>query len=260
MGRTPLTGKAVLVTGAASGIGRAAARLLAAAGAAVALLDQDGPGLAAAQAEVRALGGRGLTRTVDVTDPAETGRAVHQAWAELGAIDAALHCAGILRLGEWETVPLAEARRCMEVNFFGTLHCIQAVLPLMRRRGSGHLINMGSVAALRGLPHLAAYSASKFAVYGLSQALRDELHGSGIAVSVVCPPVTRTPMVTRQPRLPPIYHRFPWLRPEQVATAILKALVTRRFLVTVDGRTRGLLLLDRLCPWLVDRLVRAWSR
>lgn len=254
-----MSGKTVLITGAASGIGRAVAHRLAQQGASLALLDRNPEGLELVASEVAKLGGRALPGMVDVTDAEAVEQAVQRLWADTGSIDVSLQCAGILRLGPLEYADAEDFRACMEINLFGTLHVIRAILPLMRKRGRGHLINMASLAGLRGLPYMPAYSASKFAVYGLSQALRTELVGTGIAVSVVCPPSIRTPMVTSQPELPAIYRRFPWLSPEGVAQVIVQTMENPRFQVTVDLRSRSLLLLDRLFPWLVDRLVLAWS-
>ncbi len=255
-----LEGKTALITGAASGIGRATALRMAQAGAALALIDRDPAGLEAVRDQAAGHGARVITETVDLTDPTATEQAIRRLWGELGGIDILHNCAGVLRLGPWERMSLDDYRFCMEVNYFGTLHCIQAVLPLMRGRGRGHIINMGSMAALRGLPNLGAYSASKFAVFGLSQALRDELHGTGISVSVVCPPSVRTPMVTDQAELPPIYRRFAWAEPEAVAGAIMRAIRSREFIVLVDLNTRALLWVQRLLPGLADYLMRTWSR
>lgn len=254
-----MTTRRVLITGAASGIGRAVAHRLARAGAALALLDRNPEGLELVAAEVAGLGGQALTEQVDVTDAESVRQAVGRLWEETGGIDVSFQSAGILRLSRFEQAKADDFHACMAINLFGTLYTMQAILPLMRQRGRGHLINMGSLAALRGLPYMAAYSASKFAVYGLSETLRDELKGTGIAVSVVCPPSIRTPMVTSQPDLPPIYSRFPWLTPDDVARVVVQTIAAPRFLVTVDLRTRALLLLNRLAPWLVDRLVVAWS-
>jgi 3-dehydrosphinganine reductase len=228
-------------------------------GATLALLDRNAEALEKVAAEVASLGGKALLETVDVTDAAATREAVHRLWEAAGPIDVSFQSAGILRLGSMERHTIDDFRALMDVNLFGTLHVIQAILPLMRQRGRGHLINMGSVAGLRGLPYMPGYSASKFAVVGLSQALRSELEGTGITVSVVCPPSIRTPMVTSQPELPAIYRRFPWLTPEQVAEVVVQAMDRPRFLVTVDLNSRLLLLLNRLLPGLVDRLVVSWS-
>jgi NAD(P)-dependent dehydrogenase (short-subunit alcohol dehydrogenase family) len=254
-----MTGKCVLITGAASGVGRAVAHRLARSGATLALVDRNSEGLERVAAEVAELGGRAYLESVDVTDGAAIAQAVARLWEATGGIDVSLQSAGILRLGLFENGGDQDLRACMEVNLFGTAYTIAAMLPLMRKRGRGHLINMVSVAGLRGLPYLPAYSASKFAVYGLSQALRDELVGTGIAVSVVCPSSIRTPMVLDQPVLPPIYHRFPWLTPEEVADVVVQTMERPRFLVTVDLRSRALLLLNRLFPRLVDRMVLNWS-
>lgn len=252
--------RSVLITGACGGVGRETAKLLARAGHTVAMVDRDPQALRELASELTGSKGRILAEPLDVTDAGETERVVRKVWGALGGVHVLINCAGILRLGQWDSLTLEDYRASMDVNFFGTLHAVQAVLPLMRRQGNGQIINMCSIAGVRGMPFFGAYSASKFAVYGYSQVLRDELKGTGIAVSVLCPPSIRTPMVTGQPSLPPIYHRFPWLSPAHVARRLAGAMETREFDVAVDLRTRALLLVNRLFPWLVDRMVLSWSR
>jgi short-subunit dehydrogenase len=248
-----------LITGAAGGIGRATALRLAKDGYELLLLDRDLERLTALAAEVQAAGGRATPYAVDVTDGPATKDLVETLWAE-GPIDVVMTAAGILRLGLAEAVPTDDYTRSMAVNFHGTVHVINPLLPLMRARGKGHLVLMASMAGLRGMAHFSAYAASKFAVVGYAQALRDELAGSGVQISIICPPSIGTSMVTDQPYLPPIYKRFAWREPKDVANAIAAALASPRFLVLIDGSSRLLVLLERLLPSLVDRLILTLNR
>lgn len=178
------TPKTVLVTGASSGIGEAAARALAGAGHRV---------IAAGRREDRlatlARRQTGITPLVlDVTDSA----AVHTAVGRLGPIDVLINNAGFAAAGPVETVSEAETRRQFDVNVFGLLHVARAVLPGMRQRGSGLIVNVSSVVGRISFPGTGVYSASKHAVEALSDALRAEVRRFGIDVVVVEPAFVRT--------------------------------------------------------------------
>jgi len=161
-----LDGRVALITGGASGIGAAAARLFAAEGAAVAVLDRDGDG---AGRVVETLDGpKGLALAADVTDRA----AVEQATS--------------LAAADWNL--------CLAVNVTGTLFCTQAALPHLRAAGGGSIVNQSSVAALVGLPGLSAYSAAKGALLALTRSLAAELAPEGIRVNAICAGTVDTPM------------------------------------------------------------------
>jgi short-subunit dehydrogenase len=112
-----------------------------------------------------------------------------------GAVDILVNSAGVLIQGSVETMKPADLQRMMEVNLHGTLHTIQAVTPPMRARARGNIVNIASLAGRRGVPLLGGYCATKFAVVGLTEALRVELYGSGITVSLIMPGVVDTPMI-----------------------------------------------------------------
>jgi NAD(P)-dependent dehydrogenase (short-subunit alcohol dehydrogenase family) len=128
-------------------------------------------------------------------DHAASHAAVARALDDFGHLDILINSAGILEPGPVEAMTLASLERMMRVNLYGTLNMIQAVLPAMRRAGAGNIVNVASLAGRRGLPSLGGYSATKFAVVGLSEALRVELHGSGVKVSLVMPGMVATPMI-----------------------------------------------------------------
>ena len=166
----------VLVTGSSSGIGRACCDRLAAGGRRVYGASRT-PGAAAQWTYV----------AMDVTDDASVARAVDEVVRREGRIDALVHCAGISIAGSFEDTTVEEANRQFDTNFFGAVRVVRAVLPVMRRQGAGKLIVVGSIGGLMGLPYIGYYSASKFALDGLVQALRMEIRPFGIEATVVHP-------------------------------------------------------------------------
>jgi NAD(P)-dependent dehydrogenase (short-subunit alcohol dehydrogenase family) len=188
-------GRKMLVTGASSGIGRDIALVLAGLGVKTALLARRQALLDELASIIRHQGGDALVLTADISRRAEVRRAIANALNEFGHIDILVNSAGILEPGAVETMDSESLQRMLNVNVFGTLHTIQAVLPSMRQAGSGNIVNVGSLAGRRGIPPLGGYSATKFALVGLTEALRVELFGSGIHVSLVMPGVVDTPMI-----------------------------------------------------------------
>ena len=166
----------VLVTGSSSGIGRACCDRLADGGRRVYGASRT-PGDAARWTYV----------AMDVTDDASVARAVDEVVRREGRIDALVHCAGISIAGSFEDTTVEEANRQFDTNFFGAVRVVRAVLPVMRKQGAGKLIVVGSIGGLMGLPYIGYYSASKFALDGLVQALRMEIRPFGIEATVVHP-------------------------------------------------------------------------
>lgn len=187
-------GRTALITGASSGIGRDVALTLARMGARVALLARRSGVLDEVGEQIRAGGGEALALSVDVTDRARVMEAVNRALAHFGRINIAVNSAGLLHPGSVTTLDPGDLERMMAVNLYGTLNTIHAVLPAMRRAGSGTIVNIGSLAGRRGIPPLGGYAATKFALVGLTEALRVELFGSGVRVALVMPGVVDTPM------------------------------------------------------------------
>lgn len=190
-------GRTAVVTGASSGIGRDIALTLARMGARTALLARRRELLDELVGTIRAGGGDALALTADVTDRARVFEAVTRALGRFGHIDFLINSAGLLHAGPVEKLDPGDLERMMAVNLYGTLHAIQAVLPAMRQAGSGTIVNIGSLAGRRGVPPLGGYAATKFALVGLTEALRVELFGSGVRVALVMPAVVDTPMARR---------------------------------------------------------------
>jgi len=190
-----LAGRVAVVTGGGAGIGRAIAGRLAEEGCVVGLLDRNGVAAEEAAAALRAGGHRSAGIAGDVSDGASV-RAAMAALAEaLGPPAILVNNAGILRTAPFLEMAEADWRASFAVNLDGAFHCCRAVLPGMRARGHGAVINMASWVGRQGVPNHAAYSASKFALIGLTQSLAGEMAPHGIRVNAVCPGIiVDTPM------------------------------------------------------------------
>lgn len=187
-----LTGKIALVTGAGKGIGRAVALALAHEGVHVGLLARTASQLEAVVAEVRTLGVQAAIATADVADEAAVNAAVAHLQSELGAIDILINNAGIGTFGKFMEVAPADWEHIIRVNLMGVYYVTRAVLPDMLTRQSGDIINISSTSGLRASAGSSAYSASKFALMGLTEALMQEVRKSNIRVSALTPSTVAT--------------------------------------------------------------------
>lgn len=180
-------GKVCVITGAASGIGRALAQRLGAAGAMLALSDVDKDGLAET---VRLIGGHNsnsiLADRLDVADADAIEAYATHVQASLGAADCVFNVAGLTRLGNFDDTPLASMEKIMDVNYWGVVRMCKAFLPQVKNT-KGRLVNVASIFSIIGYPGQTHYCASKFAVRGFSETLAQELVEDGVQVSVVCP-------------------------------------------------------------------------
>jgi NAD(P)-dependent dehydrogenase (short-subunit alcohol dehydrogenase family) len=183
----------VLVTGGSRGLGLLIAERLLREGARVAICARDRDTLDRARARLAGFpGGRLFAVPCDVSVREDVERMVRQVGEHCGPIDAVVNNAGTIVVGPLDVMELEDFQEAMAVNFWGPLHVILAVLPEMRRRGRGRIVNVASIGGKISVPHLLPYSASKFALVGLSEGLRAELAGHGIQVSTICPGLMRT--------------------------------------------------------------------
>jgi 3-dehydrosphinganine reductase len=233
--RAYFAGKHVLITGGSGGIGLAVARRLVDVGAGVTLAARTPGPLDAAAEELRRRRPQARVRTlaVDVTDRA----AVDDAFAgELRSqpLDVLINGAGIARPAEFVDADPADLEAHMDTNYFGAVWTARAAVPHFLSRGGGHLVNIGSTASLIGVYGYAGYTPAKFALYGFSEVLRAELAPRGIAVTIVMPGSTRTPMLEAELRTAPpqtrrIIESTRILSADAVAAALLRAVARRRF-------------------------------
>lgn len=219
-----IRGRVAIVTGASAGLGRATALRLAERGADVGLVARRTEELREAAREVSDRGGRAATAPCDVADPQAVAEAHRKLCRELGEVDILVNAAGI---GVWKPfleVTDDEHRRMMATNYWGTYHWIRQVLPGMRRRRAGRIVNVSSGSGLFALPVTSGYSASKFAVTGLSEALHRELSGSGVGVSCLHPGSIRTDFWRNEDvpaeLIPPLIRYSPKLSPSSVARSV----------------------------------------
>ena len=185
-------GRVVLVTGGSRGLGLILARKLTSRGARVAICARDEAELARARDDVARYGAEPLVVACDVADAGDARRCVARVEDALGPIDVLVNNAGRIVVGPESSMTIEDYRRTMDVNFFGAVHVTDAVLPSMRRRREGRIVNVGSFGGRIAVPHLLPYTASKFALVGWSEGLRAELASEGIVVTTVVPGPMRT--------------------------------------------------------------------
>jgi NAD(P)-dependent dehydrogenase (short-subunit alcohol dehydrogenase family) len=185
-------GKTVLITGGSRGLGLVLARQFADEGANIAVCARDPRELERARADLAARGARVLAFPCDVTDRAQVRELIEVVTQRFGRVDVLVNNAGVIQVGPLETMTLEDFEQAMNVHFWGPLYTTLAVLPQMRARGEGRIVNVSSIGGKISVPHLVPYSASKFALAGLSDGLRAELAKDGVVVTSVFPGLMRT--------------------------------------------------------------------
>jgi 3-dehydrosphinganine reductase len=233
-----INGKLALVTGGSSGIGFATALKLAQQGASVWILARNPEKLAEAENKIKAACHNPAQRTgwlsADVSNFDEVTEAIKKMTAAAGAPDLLINSAGEAYPGYAADLDVSIYRKLIEINYLGTVHVTKAVLPAMLARHSGHIVNLSSGAGYIAYIGYTAYSASKFAVRGFSDALRDELKSTGVQLSVVFPPDTDTPQLAFENTIIPYETRAinddgGLFQPEFVANAIVDGITHNRY-------------------------------
>jgi short-subunit dehydrogenase len=253
----PATPEVVVVTGASAGVGRAAVRRFAAAGARIGLIARGIEGLEGARGDVEKLGGRAVILQGDVADAEFIEAASIRAEEELGPIDIWVNNATTTVFSPVKEMTAAEFRRVTEVAYLGFIHGTQSALRRMTPRNRGTIVQVGSALAFRGIPLQSAYCGAKHAIQGFTEALRTELMHDNINIHLtqVNLPAVNTPQFdwnkTRLPRhpqpVPPIY------QPEVIAEAIYFAAHHKRREIMVGLPTLKAVYGNRIAPWLADR-------
>ncbi|MBN1288075.1 MAG: SDR family oxidoreductase [Actinobacteria bacterium] len=266
--RADFKGKTALVTGAASGMGKETALLLGSEGCTVLIADVNADRLHETSKRLDEMGVINKEYHVDLARADKVERMADSIIEEFGGLDILVNAAGVTMMGDLVDVPLEEWRRVMGVNFWGTLHTIHFLLPSMVAQKRGSIVNVVSGAGLFGLFSTGPYTASKFAVMGLSETIYDEVREHNIRVTAYCPGDTATPIFDKMKiytwdpdKLRKVINSgFKLTSPEVQAQRIIKAIERGRALETADLFTVACYNLKRFCPplfRLLSRLGRA---
>ncbi|MGF1604379.1 MAG: SDR family oxidoreductase [Thermosynechococcaceae cyanobacterium] len=261
------TGHAI-ITGGSSGIGKATATLLAQQGLNLTLIARDSAKLEQTRRilEQTLPSQKILTQTADVAVRSQVEQAIEDAIATQGPPTHLITCAGIAHCDYFQNLSLEAYERSMAVNYFGSLYCIRAVLPLMEQQQQGHIVVVSSGVGLIGIYGYSAYSPTKFALRGLAESLRGELKPLGIQISVVYPPDTDTPQLAQENKIKPLEMKqisgtAKMWSAENVAKTIVKGIEKKQFIIApgpemmVLGRLHSLIapLLNRYFDRIVTR-------
>jgi 3-dehydrosphinganine reductase len=250
-------GKVAVVTGGSSGIGKSIACGLAERGMHVWLLAQRKEFLETARSEVenhrRNSEQKIATISVDVSQLDEVHSAVQQIQAGAGTVDLLVNSAGVTHPGYVEKLDINIFTWMIEVNYLGTVYMIKEVLPGMLERGSGYILNISSFSGIISSFGYTAYGASKYAVHGFTEALRMELNGRGIGISILFPTDTDTPQLAYENQFKPPETRAlnstgGFYKPEDVANSALKAIERGRYFILPNFDTQWMYFLNRLSP------------
>jgi NAD(P)-dependent dehydrogenase (short-subunit alcohol dehydrogenase family) len=249
----PLNGAVVVVTGGTGGIGLATARALAGAGAKVALGDLDGE---RAADEAAAIGEGHYGGQLDVTDMASFESFVDQAEAELGPLYGLVNNAGVMILGALDEESEEATGKSIQVNLYGVINGTKIAMRRMKPRGRGQIVNIASQAGKTGFPGGSTYCATKFAVVGMCESVRNELSGTGVGITCVMPGPVKTELAAGIGNARGVR----WLLPSEVGEGITKAIVSKQPEVWLPASTRFLQPPTALLPaGLRDRIMHAFN-
>ena len=247
--------KVVLITGASSGIGRESAIEFSKLGANIVLVARKKDKLEQVAAELKKYNVTILTCQCDVSDKDQVKEMSKTVLEKFGSVDILVNNAGFAIYGSVYDLSIDEIESQMETNYFGMVYCIKNFLPSMLDKKSGHIVNVASVAASFGLPGIASYCASKFAMLGFSEGLKHELKDSGVGITVVSPIMVRTNFFEH-----PSFEKMPKfsstsLSSKTVAKAILKAANSSRLEIIVPSVVRGAVWMKNTFPYFINPIL-----
>ena len=258
-----VAGKCAIVTGGSSGIGKAIAKQLARRGANVFLIARREAPLKAAvkemEKETRGDSGKFGCFPADVGNRAAVEDAIKAAEERCGPAAVLINSAGVARPGHVEKLPLSGIEAEIKVNYLGAVYTIKQVVDGMMKRREGRILNVSSLAGLKGVYGYTGYCGSNFAIVGFSEALRSELRPYGVTVSVLCPPGIDTPMPEGKSGVEPLKTKkiaggAKIMQPADVATAAVAGMEKGSFIIIPDFSGKMLNIANRLAPWLVDSI------
>lgn len=259
--------KLAFITGGSSGIGLETAMLLASRGCGIVLFARGQAGLDNACKRVAARAVDALqkidTVSMDVADNDDVMQKIKSAVDRFGTPDILINSAGVGYANYFENIPYERFDKVMKINVYGTRNTISAILPFMKQRGSGHIVNLASVAGLIGIFGYSLYSASKYALVGFSECLRSELKRHNIRVTVVCPPEVKTPLIEEEAKtMPPearaVKRMAGLLEPGHVARTLVWAIVRKRFLVVPGLAAKCMYFWHRVSNGRMTRIASDW--
>lgn len=264
-------GRVVVITGGSRGLGLLLARQFRAEGARVALLARRADELQRAAASLDPHKQKVLPIVCDVAKQSDVNAAVEIVLQHFGRIDVLINNAGIIQVGPLDQMTYADFQQAMNVHFWGALHGIQAVLPHMKQRRGGRIVNISSIGGLVAVPHLAPYVASKFALVGLSDAVRAEVRKHGIRVTTVCPGLMRTGSAIHAMVKGRHEAEFAWfgmlssmpvvaINGDRAARKIVRACRLGVAHLTITPHARAMAILDRLLPNTIASLLATSNR
>ncbi len=254
--------KVVVVTGASSGIGKATAIAFAHEGAKTILVSRSREKLESVADEIRGFNENVLVVPTDVSSKDEVDMMIEKVISKFGGIDVLFNNAGSSYVGPISNENFVEdTKKMLNVDFMGTVYTTKAVLPVLKKQGSGHIMNMSSVVGRKAFPRFAGYSSAMHAISAFTDSLRQELRGSGIGVSTIHPALTQTPLLehVKPEDMPPPFKGITPITVESVAKAVLDGVYYNRARVVVPFQPKLLMLADAISPSLGDLVVRLLS-
>ena len=245
----------ILITGASSGIGQASALEFAKQGATLILVARNKTKLDKVASDLKKFNVPILTFECDVSNKTQVEEMAKSVLTKYNSLDVLVNNAGFAIYGSVSKLSIEEIESQMSTNYFGMVYCVKNFLPSMIKKKSGHIVNVASVAGSFGLPGIASYCASKFAMLGFSEGLKHELKGTGVGITVVSPIMVRTnffdhPSFEKMPKYSPIS-----LSPETVAKAVLKASNSQRLEIIVPSFVRAAVWMKQTFPYLINPIL-----